>query len=159
MWQSDDLTVEHGEPLQVLVGLQLLGGTQRHAQSHGFDFPLNNVDVAGIQEEDKPAGDRKHRKSLKVTGQTGRQLNSSAVRRWLTVGPGRWLIHPPSGHSFKLRAISCHSQSFEFILQTTFLRLKRIKSLNQSLHVETNLITLSLLKIKAGIQIITSTNK
>lgn len=80
-YESCDLTVEHGEPLQVLVGLQLLGGTQRHTQSHGFDLPLNDVDVAGIQEEDKPAGDRKHRRSLK--GLTGKVLNSSsAVSRW-----------------------------------------------------------------------------
>lgn len=48
------LTVDHGECLQVLVGLQLLSGTQRDAQSHGLDFPLNNVDVAGIQEENEP---------------------------------------------------------------------------------------------------------
>lgn len=55
---SVELTVDHGEPLQVLVGLQLLGGTQRHTQSHGFDFPLHDVNVTRIQEEDKPAGDR-----------------------------------------------------------------------------------------------------
>lgn len=59
VWSSDELTVHHGEPLQVLVGLQLLGGTQGHTQSHGLDFPLDDVDVAGIQEEDEPAGGRR----------------------------------------------------------------------------------------------------
>lgn len=57
------LTIDHSEPLQVLVGLQLLCGTQRHTKSHRLDFPLNNVDVTGIQEEDKPVSDKKHRKS------------------------------------------------------------------------------------------------
>ena len=58
-----DLTVEHGEPLQVLVRLHLLGGTQRHTQSHGLDLPLDDVYVTGVQEEDKPA-DREHRKEV-----------------------------------------------------------------------------------------------
>lgn len=58
LW-GGDLTVDHGESLQVLVGLQLLSGTQGHTQSHRLDFPLNYVDVAGIQEEDEPAEDRK----------------------------------------------------------------------------------------------------
>lgn len=52
---ADELTVDHGEPHQVLVAPQLLRGTQRDAQSHGLDFPLNDVDVAGVQEEDEPS--------------------------------------------------------------------------------------------------------
>lgn len=129
MWQSDDLTVEHGEPLQVLVGLQLLRGTQRHTQSHGFDFPLDDVDVAGIQEEDKPAGDRKLRKLLKVSGETGKQLNSSsAVSRWFTVEPSRWSF-------LQIKSVQL-SQSFKVIIQTTFVRLKIIKlTSNKKLHL------------------------
>lgn len=49
-----DLTIDHGEHLQVLVGLQLLAGTQRHTERHRPDLSLNNVDVAGIQEEYEP---------------------------------------------------------------------------------------------------------
>lgn len=54
--RSDDLTVDHGEPLQVLVGFQLLRWTERHTHGHGLDLPLDDVDVTGVQEEDKPAG-------------------------------------------------------------------------------------------------------
>lgn len=54
---GDELTVKHGEPLQVLVGPQLLRGTQRHAESQGLDLPLDDVDVTGIQEEDEPEED------------------------------------------------------------------------------------------------------
>ena len=54
---GEELTVEHGEPPQVLVGPQLLGGTQRYAQSQRLDLPLDDVDVTGIQEEDEPEGD------------------------------------------------------------------------------------------------------
>lgn len=57
---ADGLTVEHGEPLQVLVGLQLLAGTQRHAERHGPDPPLDQVDVTRIQEEHKPTGSHHH---------------------------------------------------------------------------------------------------
>lgn len=90
---SDDLTVEHGEPLEVLVGLQLLSGTQRHTESHGFYFPLNDVDVTGIQEEDKPA-----------------ETESTGSDHRLTVEPRRC----PSNSER-----SGVSRPFEVILQTT----------------------------------------
>lgn len=79
----DDLTIDHGEPLQILIGLQLLGGTQRHTQRHGFDFSLNKVDIAGIQEENKPEGTRSHDRS---------KISQVSLRVQVTVG-GKYSTH------------------------------------------------------------------
>lgn len=58
------LTIDHGEGPEVLVRPQLHGGTKRHTQGHGFDFPLHDVDVTGIQEENIPGERDKEEKEI-----------------------------------------------------------------------------------------------
>lgn len=58
-------TVDHGEPLQVLVGAQLLCGALGHTKRQRADPALHQVHVAGVQEENKPweSGSQEVRKS------------------------------------------------------------------------------------------------
>lgn len=63
---GDDLTVNHGKALNIMVRLELLTRTQSHTQSDGSDLPLDDVDVTRIQEEDKSEERRSHWASVDI---------------------------------------------------------------------------------------------